>query len=136
MAQRVHGRYGVLYVSITSGGSAQPLLYTKSFNLDAKTDRVDVTSFQDTSKVYVAGLPDSTASIDGFWDSSAGFANFSLYQAAVDGIARKWYFYPAGGASPFAAGTGYFDCSFSQSVDGAVAIKGTMSAATPTFTSG
>lgn len=133
---RVHGRNGVLYVAVTSGGAATPLTYIKKFSFDAKTDRVDVTSFGDTAKTYVAGLPDSSGSFDGFWDTTLGYSSHAAYQSAVDGYARKWYFYPVGGAATFQAGTAFFDCSFDYDVENAVAIKGTFSAATPTFVSG
>lgn len=130
------GRNGVLYLAVTSGGTASPFTYLKSFKFEAKTDRIDTTSFQDTSKTYVSGLPDSTASYEGFWDTSLGFSNHAAYQAAVDGSARKWYFYPVGGSTPYLAGTGYFDASFNYTVSGAIEMSGSMSAATPTFTSG
>lgn len=133
---RIAGRSGVLYVAVTSGGAATPLTYIKKFALEASTERYDVTAFQDTSRVYTAGLPDSSGSFDGFHDDTLGFANFSAYQSAVDGIARKWYWYPKGGAAPYAAGTGFFDASFDEDVQGVVTIKGTFNAATPTFTSG
>ncbi len=81
----------------------------------------------------MSGLPDSTATFDGFWNDSLGFATHGAYQAAVDGVARKWYFYPnTSAASVYLFGTGFFDASFDFSVSDVVKMSGTYSAATPT----
>lgn len=131
---KIHGRNGILYLAVTNGGTASPFTYLTSFKVDAKTDRTDVTSFGDTTKTYLSGLPDSTASYDGFWDTSLGFSNHAAYKAAGDGLARKWYFYPdSTNAAQYLAGTGYWDASFDFSVQEAIKISGTFSAATPTF---
>jgi len=125
---RIAGRNGALYVALTSGGTAEPLVFTKKWSIDMKTDRVDVTAFQDTTKTYVAGLPDASGSFDGFYDS----ATSGTYTAAVDGLARKFYLYPSTvNPTTFFFGTGFFDYSVDTDVTGAVTCKGTWSAATP-----
>lgn len=122
---RIHGRNGALYVSLTSGGTAEPLAYTKKWSVDFKTDRQDVTAFQDTGKVYVSGLPDASGSFDGFYDT----ATAGTYTAAVDGLARKFYLYPTtSSVGTYFYGTAFFDFSIDTDVAGAVTYKGTWSA--------
>jgi len=124
---RIHGRNGALYVSLTSNGTAEPLAFTKKWSVDFKTARENVTAFQDTTMTYVAGLPDASGSFDGFYDN----ATAQTYTAAVDGIARRFYLYPSTSApTQYFFGTAFFDFSVDTSVDGAVSVKGTWSAAT------
>ena len=125
---RVHGRNGRLYVGIaTSAAAPESLVYTSKWSMDAATDRQDVTAFGDSQKTYVAGLPDSNISFDGFWDS----ATAGTYTAALDGEPRKFYLYPVtpSTAGPYWYGTGFFDFSIEVDVAGAVTMKGTASAA-------
>lgn len=123
---RIHGRNGALYVSLTSGGTAEPLAFCKKWSIDFKTDRVDATAFQDTNKIKVAGLPDASGSFDGFYDT----ATAQTYTAAIDGIARKFYLYPTTSATgTYFSGTAYFDYSVDTDVNGVVTFKGTFDAA-------
>lgn len=125
---RIPGRNGALYVGLTSNGTATPLAFTKKFSLDFKTSRENVTAFQDQFMTYVAGLPDASGSFDGFYDD----ATVQTYTAAIDGIARRWYWYPStNNTGQYWFGTGFFDFSVDQGVDTAVTVKGTFSAATP-----
>jgi hypothetical protein len=122
---RKHGRNGRLYASITSGGTAEPIAYLNSWDISFEVDNVDVTAFGDTNKVYVAGLPDSSGSFSGFFDSSTA----QMYTAATDGVARSFYLYPDTGDATYWYGTALFDFSVSSSVDGAVTISGNWNAA-------
>lgn len=126
MAAR-HGRNGRLYVAIASGGSASPIPFINEFSQEASTDRVDITSFGDANKAYVAGLPDAKGSYSGFWDD----ATAQLFTAATDGIARKTYWYPDTVNAPgvYWFTTAFFDQSQSSSVSDAAKISGTWSAA-------
>lgn len=127
MGSRVHGRNGRLYVALSSGGTAEPIAFLNSWSVQFTTDKVDVTSFGDTNKTYVAGLPDSTGDYAGFWDTDQN----DLYQAAQDGVARKFYLYPdrANNNTDYYFGTAFFDFGVSAQVDGAVTISGGFSAA-------
>lgn len=128
---RVAGRNGALYAAITSGGTAEPIAYLTQWTLDQSTDRTDVTSFGDTTKTYVSGLPDAQGTYSGWYDT----ATAQLYTAASDGIARKFYLYPdrsAGSAGTYWFGSAFFDFSIDTSVDGAVSISGSFAAATAT----
>lgn len=127
MGSRRHGRSGALYVAVTSGGTAEPIAFLKSWSIDFKTDKVDVTALGDTNKVYVAGLPDSSGSFDGFWDSDQN----DLYTAAQDGVARKFYLYMSKALDPndYYFGTALFDFGAAGGVDAAVTISGSFAAA-------
>jgi hypothetical protein len=122
---RKHGRNGRLYTNITSGGTAEPIAFLRDWSIDFSVDNVDVTSFGDSNKVYVAGLPDSSGSFSGFYDS----ATAQMYTAATDGVARKFYLYPDTADTVYWFGTALFDFSVSSAVDGAVSVSGNWNAA-------
>jgi len=73
----------------------------------------------------VAGLPDSSGTFSGYFDSETA----QLYTAATDGIARGFYLYPDTGDATYWYGTGLFDFSVSSAVDGAVTVSGNWNAA-------
>lgn len=122
---RIHGRRGRCYVAVASGGTAEPVAFLNSWSMDSTTDRVDVTAFGDTNKVYVAGLPDATGSLAGFYDTSTE----QLFTASQDGVARKFYLYPDTSDGDYFFGTAFFDFSVTVEVAGAATISGTWSAA-------
>lgn len=123
---RITGKNGLLYAAITSSGTAEPIAFINQFSLDFKTDKQDVTCFNDTNKVYVSGYADASGSYSGFYDT----ATAQLYTASVDGVARKFYFYPDRTAtSQYWFGTGLFDFSVAEGIGGGVAISGSWAAA-------
>ena len=125
---RIAGRNGRAYMSLTSGGTAEPVAFLNSWSLNFTSERFDVTSFGDTGKAYVAGLPDATGDLAGFYDD----ASAQMYTAAVDGVARKFYLYPSTNLNTqYFFGTVFADMSIDGSVDGPVSISGSWSAATP-----
>jgi hypothetical protein len=117
MARR-HGRNSRVYMNLTSGGTAEPIAFIKSFAFSAATDKVDVTAFGDGNKIYVAGLPDSSGSFAFWYDDQT----VQTYTAAVDGIARKFYLYPdiVNAAGQYWWGTILPDFSVQSAVDGAI----------------
>jgi hypothetical protein len=124
---RIAGRNGRLYANVTSGGTAEPITYLNDWSINFATDKIDVTSFGDTGKTYVAGLPDAAGDYAGFFDD----AGDQFYTAAVDGVARKFYLYPSTlSTSKYWFGTAIFDFNVQGGVDGAVAVSGSWSAAT------
>lgn len=126
---KIAGRNARLYVAVASNGTAQPLVAIKSFTLNGESERFDATSFGDTTKTYVAGLPDSSGSFTGFFDST----DSGTYTASADGVARSWYFYPStSNTGQYWWGTGYFDYSLSADVGGVIEVSGNFSAATST----
>lgn len=123
---RKHGRNGRLLAAVASGGTAEPIAFLKTFSISFATDNVDVTAFGDTNKVSVAGLPDSSGSYAGFYDTDTA----QLFTAATDGVARKFYLYPDySDATEYYFGTAIFDFSVSQDVAGAIEISGDWQAA-------
>ena len=127
---RMAGRSGRLYMGLAAAGTAEPVAFLKSWNIDSKSDRYDVTCFEDTSKTYVAGLPDSSGAFAGFYDN----ATVQMVTASQDGIARKWYFYPDRAVNTrYWFGTATFDINQEFPVDGPATISGTWSAATPSI---
>lgn len=123
---RVHGRRGRLYAGIASDtASAEPITFLNSWSIDFTTDKVDVTSFGDTNKVYVSGLPDASGSFGGFYDN----ATAQLYTASQDGLARRFYLYPDTSDGDYFYGTALFDFSINGAVADGVAVSGSWAAA-------
>jgi hypothetical protein len=122
---RVGGRFGRLYVGATTAAEASLVPFVGSWSLAAATEKIDVTSMGDVNKVVVAGLPDQSGDISGFFDDASN----TLYDAAVDGLDRKFYLY-ANSALPtnYWYGRVFIDASFSSSVAGAVEMSGTWAA--------
>lgn len=130
---RIAGRNGVLYAGLTSAGTAEPIAYLNNWSLAFTTGKIDVTSFGDTSMIYVSSLPDCQGTYSGFYDD----ASVQLYTAATDGVPRKFYLYPSTSlATQYWYGTGIFDMSIDAAVDGAVAISGGFAAASITTKKG
>lgn len=124
---RYHGRKGRLYMGVANdAATAEPIAYLRSWDISFATDRVEVTAFGDTNRVYVAGLPDASGNYAGYWDS----ATAQMYTAATDGLARKFYLYMTTDINTeYYYGTAFFDFSQSQAVDGAVEVSGSWQAA-------
>lgn len=126
MARR-HGRNGRVYMDVAGGGSAALINFIADWSIDFKTDRVDVTGMGDSNKVKVAGLPDASGSLSGWWDD----ATPQMYTAATDGNSRKFYLYPDITNAPavYWYGTAFFDFNASGGVEKGVAVSGTFDAA-------
>ena len=126
---RIAGRNGRLYLAIASNGTAEPIASIKSFEINANTDRYESTCLGDTSKTYVAGLPDASGAVSGVFDTATN----PTYLASQDGVARKFYFYwdTVGDPTHYFFGTGFFDMGTKFDVGGLAEISGSWSAATP-----
>lgn len=123
---RIHGRRGRLYVGLASdSAAAQPVAFLNSWSVEFAVDKVDVTAFGDTNKIYVSGLPDASGSFSGFYDTETA----QLYAASQDGLARKFYLYPDTADGDYWYGTALFDFSVSGSVSDAVTVSGSWNAA-------
>lgn len=132
MARRA-ARFSSLYVAVTSGGSATPVLYAGSWDLNLQTDQVEVTALGDVSKVFVAALPDGTVTYEGFATDTSGT---SLLAAAVDGKARKWYLYPFEDRTQYIWGTAFVSARIAGDVNGAVSMGGSLIPATSSTVTG
>jgi hypothetical protein len=122
---RVHGRRGRLYAGIESDSTtATPITFLSSWSINFTVDKVDVTSFGDTNKTYVSGLPDASGDFGGFYDT----ATAQLFTASQDGLARKFYLYPDTNDGDYWYGTALFDFSANGTVTDAVTISGSWAA--------
>lgn len=128
---RLHGRTGRLYADFSSagGGSAAPVAALRSWEINASSDRVDVTAMGDSNKQYLQGLPDAQGSFSGWYDDAANTA----YSAARDissNAARTFYLYPTtNDTDKYFYGTAYFDVSITGDVGGAIETSGSWAAA-------
>jgi hypothetical protein len=124
---RSHGRFGRVYMNLTSAGTAEPIAFIRTWSFNAATDKVDMTALLDAAKVYSAGLPDGSGELTFWYDD----ATVQTYTAASDGIARKFYLYPTAATAQYFWGTVLPDFNVSAAVDGGVEGSASWSAATP-----
>jgi hypothetical protein len=126
---RIPGATGALYVGVASSTAVpQAVAFINDMSISFKTDKYNVTSFEDGNKTYVVGKEDSQGTFAGFYDN----ATAQLYTAASDGDPRRFYFYPdrrVGTAGPYWFGTGYFDFEVKVMAEGANSINGSWVAA-------
>lgn len=92
---RIRAAGADVWTDQSSGGSsaATPLRYASAWKLDGSTDQQDVTAFGDSNLVFIAGLPNASGSIDGFYDDTTTTGSTALFTMAQSGVARKTYFY-------------------------------------------
>lgn len=123
MATPIAGRKGRIYgdISTDGTGAAVPIANLNSYSLNASTDKIEVTSFGDTSKSYVVSLPDAQGDMSGFWDTDGDQYKLSK---AIDG-GRKFYLYPTTDTTTkYWFGKAFFDVSVNTTVSGAVEVSG------------
>ncbi len=128
---KIAGRNARLYLAIASNGTAEPVASIKQFQINGSTDRYDASTFGDTSKTYVSGLPDASGSFSGVFDTTN--SGGPTVTAAQDGIARKFYFYwdTIGDPTHYYFGSAFFDFGANFAVDALAESTGSWSAATP-----
>lgn len=115
-----------MYLQIPSTGEATPLAFVSKWSIVSQTDKIEVTALEDQNKTYVAGLPDATGTMEGFFDDSSA----QTYTAATDGLARKFYLYPnRTTATTYWFGTILPDFTANGDVAGAVAFSSSWNAA-------
>lgn len=120
-----HGRSGRVYLAPSGTGTAVPVASLSSWSLDYSTDTVETTSFGDTNKTYVQGLPDVAIDFEGFYND----ADSTLYTASRSIDGSKAYIYISTNAnSKYLYGPCWVDFSLEAGVDGAVTVSGTLSA--------
>lgn len=132
---RFHGRNGQFYLGQapwTGSGqppAASPVANLTDWTLNKTTDKVDVTAMGDSNKTYVAGLPDASGDISGWYDSVTP----QTYAATTDGLPRSFYLYEDAVNQPTSYWFGVIlpDMSIAGGVSAAVSIKSTWSAAGP-----
>lgn len=123
---KYHGQKGRVYISTNASGNAVQAVGLTSWSLDSGSDRVEVTSFEDTNKVYVQGKADISGEFSGVWDN----ATDNLFTAAASSDGVKLYLYPSADVTTkYWYGTAWVDASIEVGVDSAVTISGTFQAA-------
>lgn len=124
------GRYGSVEYDPTGATPGTPvaIVSIKNFKLSLKTDKLDVTCFQDENKVYIPGMKDVSGTVAGFWNSE----ELTLFEAADAPTPGLLKLVPNTTENTFFwSGLAYLDADIDCSVDGAPAISGTFMAAGP-----
>jgi|SRR5262245_64613489 len=124
---RIHGKNGQVMMDPTGGATPVEVADLNAWTLDMAKDRVEVTAFGDTNKKRVAGLPDYSGTVGGWWNSvsSPTFFDAVLGDAAVmlklvPNELEPTYFF---------TGLANLDGSINVSATGAVSISGKWDAA-------
>ncbi len=118
---RYHGKKGVIYMSTSGSGAATTTVAMNKWSLNMPTDKVDVTAFGDTNKVYVQGLPDTTGQVSGWWDDTSD----ALYDGSRSSDGVKLYLYPSSDApTKYFYGPAWVDFSIDVANDQGVPISG------------
>jgi hypothetical protein len=127
MARRA-GRNAGIYVGTTTSAEASPLSFQNTWSMSFEVEKLDVTAFQDRTKAYVAGIADASGEFAGFYDDASN----QTLDAALDGLARKFYLYPDTVNKPlqYFFGTIFPDFSANSGVAGAIEMSATWAAAT------
>ena len=119
---RYHGKKGLVYLSTTGSGTATSFTPLNAWSYDRSVDTVETTSFGDTNKTYVQGLPDARGSFGGFYDDTT-VATLNTGAGSTDGI--KIYLYPSSDAlTKYFYGPAWSSYSVSTGISQAVQITG------------
>ena len=125
---KIAGRNAAIYLGTTTSAEASPLSYQNSWSMSFETEKIDVTSFGNTTKEYVAGIADSSGEFSGFYDDSSN----QTLTPALDGLSRKLYLYPnTNTPTQYFFGRIFPDMSVNANVDGAVEMSSSWNAASP-----
>lgn len=128
------GRDGLVKWDPTGVGgvSAVALVSIKSFVISLSTEKLNVTCFQDTNRVYLPGMREASGSMTGYYNSD----DFSLIEATAL-TSPGWLELIPHSNDPSAAtphkfsGLAYMDAEIDTDVEGAPALSGTWMAAGP-----
>jgi|SRR5262245_66243115 len=129
MAGRIHGKNGQVKMDPAGGSSLVTVADLNAWTLDASKDRVEVTAFGDTNKIRVAGLPDYSGTLGGWWETTSGPL---FFQAVFGNTAVTLHLVPDSTITgEFFEGKANLDGSVNCSATGAVSISGKWDAAGP-----
>lgn len=121
------GRYGTIKYD-PAGVTPVALVSLNKWKLSLKTDKLNVTCFGDTNKVYVPGLRDISGSVSGFWNST-NVVLFDATEATTPGLLELA---PNSTEPTFTFnGLAYLDADIDTAVEGAPAVSGSFMAAGP-----
>lgn len=124
---RYAGRRGQIYLGIANeAATAEPLPFMANWSLSMENEKIDVTTCDDLNMTYVGGMPNASGEWSGFHDD----ATSQSYEAASDGLARKFYLYPNRSApTKYFWGTVICDMTINSTVNGAVEMSANWTAA-------
>ncbi len=116
-----HGKNGAIYLGGAKGSGGVRVASKTEWSLQRNRDYVDATTFGDTNKTYLAGLPNIQGSFSGFLDVSG---DLLLNAATSDAV--QIYLYADDGVSPIeiAHGPGLVDGNVTASVNDAMRYTG------------
>lgn len=121
-----HAKDAVVYMGV--GGDASELLGCSEWTLDMATDTVEVTSFGDTNKSYVQGLPDTSGTLSGFVKDEE--TKWFTAQAATAPI-KLYLYFTRQTTGRYCYGTAWFSLSLNNTITSANEITGNFVAAGP-----
>lgn len=129
---RIHGSHG--RVTFATGSPPMVVASLNKWSLNMTRDRVDVTCFEDTNKVYVQGLPDIKGAFGGFYDAGDGSplagGNLALFDAVEGEAPVLLNLFPSSAAlERYWEGLAYLDASIDVAANGAVSVSGNFGAA-------
>ena len=121
------GRYGEVKLGADQA-TASIVASLNTWKLSLATDKIDVTCFQDTNKVYVPGMRDISGSVGGFWNS----AELKIIAATDDDVPSFMSLAPNKNEATFVfSGLAYVDADIDTDVNGAPKLTGNFMAAGP-----
>lgn len=118
---KLHGKNGAIYLGGAKGSGGVKVASKTEWTLQRNRDYVDATTFGDTNRTYLAGLPNLQGTFAGLLDVSG---DLLLNAATSDTV--QIYLYADDGASPIliANGPGLIDGSVTASVTDAIRYTG------------
>lgn len=127
---RQHGSKGQVLIDPIGGTTYVAVASLNSWTLDATRDRADVTSFGDTNKQWVQGLPNYAGDFGGFWDPTT--TNTQVFDVAFGDVAVGLKLMPSTlTTTAFFSGLAYLDANIQVTANGAITIGGSWVAAGP-----
>lgn len=118
---KLHGKNGAIYLGGAKGSGGVKVASKTEWTLQRNRDYVDATTFGDTNRTYLAGLPNLQGTFAGLLDVSG---DLLLNAATSDTV--QIYLYADDGGSPIliANGPGLIDGSVTASVTDAIRYTG------------
>lgn len=118
---KLHGKNGAIYLGNAKGAGGVKVATKTDWTLRRNRDYVDATTFGDTNKTYLAGLPNVEGTFAGLMDVSG-----DLLLNAATSDSTQIYLYADDGASPIliANGPGFIDGNVTTSVNDAIRYSG------------
>lgn len=119
------GRWGEVKMG-ADAATATVVASLNAWKLSLKTDKTEVTCFNDTNKVFVPGMRDVSGSVSGFFDS----ADLSIISATDDDVPVTLVLTPNKNEATIKfSGPAYIDADIDTDVNGAPKLTGNFAAA-------